>query len=451
MKELSQVRFDALAAYCRSPWTVLASEEVRWYQAYDEAILIVVIRDRADDDYSAMLLARDLKERYRWVEMTEFKQTADEAVAAAKDKVEQVFMALEKERVQGDEKGKPIDFFTPVVPKERLHPHFVAMTTQEGYSPALELIRPMMRWYEDADGNFIEQFQTTGFDTRLWELYLFAAMVEAGYALDRSQAIPDFHGQSLLGELCVEATTINPSRDAQGNIVPTPPMDTMEQIMTFQREYMPIRFAGPLTAKLTKKYWERANVQGLPLVFAIQDFHAPMAMTMSRAGLPIYLYGMDQDWKHEADGKLVITPRQVTMHRWGAKEVPSGFFNLPGAENVSAVIANASATVSKFNRIGVMAGFGSKRVRMIRRGVAANMDPNASVPIPFVQDVNAPDYDETWIEGMDVYHNPNAKYPIDPMMLPGAAHHRPGPDGQVETLAPKWQPMSSHTLITVQE
>jgi hypothetical protein len=37
----------------------------------------------------------------------------------------------------------------------------------------------MMHWYEDPDGNFIEQFQTTGFDARLWELYLFAMFCEA--------------------------------------------------------------------------------------------------------------------------------------------------------------------------------------------------------------------------------------------------------------------------------
>ena len=44
----------------------------------------------------------------------------------------------------------------------------------------------MMRWHEDADGNLIEQFQTSGFDARIWELYLFAALSEAGYGIDRS-------------------------------------------------------------------------------------------------------------------------------------------------------------------------------------------------------------------------------------------------------------------------
>ena len=63
MKDIKQVRFEALAAYCRQPGALIAAEEVRWLEAYDEEVLVVVIRDITDGDYSAMLLARDLKER----------------------------------------------------------------------------------------------------------------------------------------------------------------------------------------------------------------------------------------------------------------------------------------------------------------------------------------------------------------------------------------------------
>jgi hypothetical protein len=174
-----------------------------------------------------------------------------------------------------------------------------------------------------------------------------------------------------------------------------------------------------------------------------------MSMTLSRGALPTYLYGFVHYWRYEEDGKLVILPKRVGTHRWGAKEVPSGFFSLSGAENISAVVSNPSATISKFNRMGAVARFGSARVRQIRRGLAADFDPNAVAPLPFARDVNDPNYSERWIEGMDVYHNPNALHPLDPMLLPGAAHHRLLPDGQVETLAPAWQPMSSHTLISI--
>ncbi|AJG17426.1 hypothetical protein [Cupriavidus basilensis] len=449
MNDISKARFEALAAYCRQPGALIAAEEIRWLEAHGEAMLIVIIRDVADGDYAAMVLARDLKERYRWVEMTPFFDTVDQALATAPEVVERVYADLDKQRTQGDEKGRPVDFFMPVVPKEKLNRDFATITALEGYSPAVDLMKPMMRWYEDADGNFVEQFQTTGFDTRLWELYIFAMLVEAGYVLDRSVAIPDFQARNAFGEICVEATTVNPSRDAQGQLVPPPPLDTEEQVKQFEQEYMPIRFAGPLTAKLAKKYWEKPSVQGHPLLFAIQDFHAPMSMLVSRSALPIYLYGMTWGWHHDANGKLVIAPLKVDVHRWGTKNVQSGFFNLPGAENVSAIIANASATISKFNRMGVLAGFGSKRVRLVREGTAVSLDPNAAEPLHFVHDVNAPGYSETWMEGADVFHNPSAKHRLDPAMLPGAAHHRLLENGQLESRVPAWQPFASTTRIFV--
>ena len=192
MEDIKRVRFEALGRYCRQPLALYAADEVRWLHAHDEAVLVVVIRDRADGDFSAMLLARDLRERYRFVEMTAFFATVDEAVAIAPDLIERVYADLERLRVQGDEKGKPVDFFAPVVAVDKLNPDFAKVSTLEAYSPAVALVKPMMRWHDDADGNFVEQFQTTGFDTRLWELYVFAMLVEVGYILDRSSAIPDF-------------------------------------------------------------------------------------------------------------------------------------------------------------------------------------------------------------------------------------------------------------------
>ncbi len=451
MQDIKQVRFEALAAYCRQPGALVQGMEVRWLQAYDEAILVVVIKDIEDGDFAAMLLARDLKERYRWVEMTKFFPTIDEALAAAPARIEKVHSDFTEERAQGDEKGQPVDFFKPVVPMEKRNPDFVTISSLEGYSPAVELMKPMMRWYEDADGNFIEQFQTTGFDTRLWELYLFATLVEAGFVFDKRFAMPDFCARNAFGKLCVEATTVNPSRTPAGEPIPPPPQETKEEIEVFQKQYMPIRYAGPLTAKLAKKYWEKEHVKGKPLILAIQDFHAPNSMVMSRTSLPIYLYGMDWDWEKNTEGTLIITPKKIERHVWGQKTVPSGFFSFPGSENISAVIANSSATISKFNRVGVRAGFGSERVRLIRQGTAANLDSSSVLPTVFVHDVNAADYSETWIEGMDVYHNPNAVHVLHPAMLQGAAHHRLLADGQLESHVPNWQPFGSYTSIHIQE
>ena len=150
-----------------------------------------------------------------------------------------------------------MDFFRPVVRRSRLNRDFLRLAEEEGYSPARGIIEPMMNWYEDLDGNFIEQFQTTGFDARLWELYLFATFVEAGYRIADVQAVPDFLCEGLFGEFAVEATTVNPTQDKRGRPVPPPPQETREQKQRYSKEYMPIKYASTLSSKLKRKYWEK--------------------------------------------------------------------------------------------------------------------------------------------------------------------------------------------------
>ena len=57
------------------------------------------------------------------------------------------------------------------------------------------------------------------------------------------------------------------------------------------------------------------------------------------------------------DGKLVITNRDLKSHTFKGKTIESGFFSLPDAENVSAVVFSNAGTLAKFDRIGVLAGY----------------------------------------------------------------------------------------------
>jgi hypothetical protein len=145
---------------------------------------------------------------------------------------------------------------------------------------------------------------------------------------------------------------------------------------------------------------------------------------------------------------FTVVPYEIREHRLDAKVVPSGFFRLPDAENVSAVIFNSGGTLAKFNRMGVRAGFGTDNVILIRSGTIADLDPDASEPLKFVQFVTE-GYPETWIEGMDVYHNPNALHPLDPDLLPGAAHQELVAGGQIRTTAPALKPFESRTTAVM--
>jgi hypothetical protein len=426
------------------------AEELGYYEHDAERVLGVVIRDRTDHDFAGMVLARDELRQYRWITSTGFQPAQRWAETLLRRELEQAAMEPDAAYYQGHQNPRPVDFFAPVVPTERLHTAFRSLIEAEQYSSARGIIEPMMRWYKDVDGNFIEQFQTTGFDARLWELYLFAMLTEVGFLIDREMPAPDFVARGLLGEIAIEAVTVNPTQHGAGALGEPPDLSTEEGKWAFRNEYMPIKFGSALYSKLLKEYWTKEHVRGLPLLLAIQDFSLPGSMTFTGSALELYVYGYDHDWTRDDAGKLIVTPRRVTSHRWGQKEIPSGFFFQPGAENISAVLANFSGTISKFNRMGRLAGFGSKRIRMIRRGFAIDLNPNASEPLPFQHDVGAPDYHETWVEGCSVYHNPIAALPLDPDLMPGATHLRLREDGQVVPMArPDFHPLGSTTLLGV--
>ncbi len=158
-----------------------------------------------------------------------------------------------------------------------------------------------------------------------------------------------------------------------------------------------------------------------------------------------YVFGYDHEWHRDEQGGLVITPQKITNHKWNDKEIPSGFFDLLGSENVSAVLFSNSGTISKFNRMGVLGGFGSNRVLLVREGTCVDHDSNAAAPKVFRRIVNAQDYIEFWTEGLDVFHNPKAQIPLDPSLTPGAAHHFLQEDGNVVSHTPDWHPLGSFT------
>lgn len=438
MNAISQLRFDSLAGYSRSPTSALIAKELEWYEEANERILGLIALDLPDQDYVSYVLGRDAKGRFRAVWLECSIETQEAATEILQRKLAEFSQSPPEAFHQGDEVGKPLDFFTLLVAADRQHPIFATLTSERGYSPARTLIGEMMHYFEDIDGNFVQQFQSDGFDARLWELYLYALLSELGYGFDRQHAVPDFHCQGLLGDFFIEATTVNPS-DAATHV------DTSNRDAYFQH-YVPMKYGSALFSKLKRKYWEQPHVARLPLVFAIQDFHAPHAMAWSNSALVEYLYAIRQVERVNAEGKAEIVSERVTEYRWGDKSpIPAGFFLLPDSENISAVLANPSGTLPKFNRMGFLAGFGGRDIKMLRSG---HCYKGSLTPEQFYAEVHSPDYAESWCEGLSVYHNPKAKIPLPPETFPCAAHHT-SRGGRILSHQPPFHPVGSTTHIIV--
>lgn len=421
LEKLSLLRFNALAGYARQPFLALMSVELFWYATDGEEVLATVLRDNEDQDYAVVCFCRDLLDRYRFATISDFKPTLAMAQAEVPKKMKEVLDNFDEQRVQGDEKGPPVDFFTLVKPAGKHHEKFLRLCEDPLYSPAKGIIESMMRWNPDTGGNFIEQFQTgsqTGsFGHRLWELYLFAMVTEANMVVTKEHAIPDVCAKGLFGDVVIEATTVNPSIGKDKMVVPPPPVGTKEEQESYVRHYMPIKFAGPLTTKLAKKYWTREHVRGKPLIFAIQDFPDYERQLFSADALYSYLYGV---YMESAASEL----EEIDSHQWGSKApVPSGFFSLPGSEYVSAVLYNPHASIEKFVRMGMLAGFGSTAVKATRETTSWQNSARGGALYKVKALVGSNGYEERWMDGMVVYHNPQALNPLDLKMFAGAAQY----------------------------
>ncbi|UPT95114.1 hypothetical protein J4G48_0038745 [Bradyrhizobium barranii subsp. apii] len=186
-------------------------------------------------------------------------------------------------------------------------------------------------------------------------------------------------------------------------------------------------------------------MQGLPFLIAVQDFHSPGSMRLINSAMTEYVFGVRHTLR---EGGVHV--EWIGEHVWGNVREPSGFFHFENAENVSAVIVNSQGTLPKFNRIGYLAGFGDRGVRMIRTGLRrGELDGGNPMPRPFRQVVHATGYSEAWVEGMVVLHNPRALRPRNPSLIPGAAHEFLQEDGRIISLLPPFHPHFSMTSITV--
>lgn len=444
VKNLDVKRFNALVGQSRSPAAAYISEELEWYADSGEIVLGVVLRDTVDNDYVGVLLGRDYGNRFRAIDVQASILTQDEARTWVKGGIKWHSGTGSSVFPQGDE-SSGLDLFKPVVPTVKQHPFFTKLAGEESFIPAKAVINELMPHFKDIDGNFIEQFQSTGFDARLWELYLNTYLIEEQLFFDREHHAPDFIVKKYGKQVSIEAVIVGRNPDNPASLLRVEPkFPHPSEIFEKHKNEMPIKFGSPLFSKLKKEYWKLEHVKGSPLVFAIADFHDDQSMLWSSNALINYLYGVKHDFSYDKNGQLIISALKIEKHQVGDKVIPSGYFFQPDAENVSAVLFSSSGTISKFNRIGRQAGFGPKNIIMHRYGTCHDHDPNSSLPKIFAYQVTT-ESNETWAEGLSMFHNPNAKYPVPVELFPSIAHHY-FDNGQIISNLPDFHPYTSTTI-----
>lgn len=430
--------FDLYALGGRRVEALIMSEEVSWWSNNDETVIGTVLIDRTDGDFAWVIMARDKIGRFRCINLNTDIDTLKKAETEIKSKIKEISSGTGFNGIieQGDEPQSSTSLLAipKGIDKKQLHPYFLHLVDAEYSEPAKKVIEEISKWMFPADKHFVNEFQRFQFDQRLWEVYLWATFKELGYEVIQHEA-PDFECKNFMANFLVEATTISPSQSGALAIHPNP--ETEEEYQKFLEEYMPMKVGSALTSKLNKRnaqgnaYWEMPHVKSKPFILAIEDFHKAAdlekaevgSMVYSQTAFFIYLYGNRVIWEKRPDGTLYFETAPVEEHKYGEKAIPSGFFDLNGAENISAILFSNSGTISKFTRMGVCAGFGKEDFKYYRAGTLFNPDPNAEVGIPFVVDVGSDEYGEFWSDDLQLFHNPNAKNPLKREWFPNVTHH----------------------------
>lgn len=332
-----------------------------------------------------------------------------------------------------------MSLFEPVVAREEFGRQFREVAEGRQFAPARAIIDEVFERMGDRDGNFAVQFQTAGFDARLWELYLYSAFEEQGWEIDQTHPSPDFLLSDSRFAWGVEATTAAGSPGALE-------VGTEKDLLDFLAHELPIRLGSPLYSKMQRRYHEAPHMTDKPLVLALESFISDNGFFFSENTIADYLLGRRAVSERQPNGSLKVTFERIKEHRIGDKVIPSGFFEHAETEDIAAVMFSNAATISKFNRIGYRRQIPNEIVMMTRLGMAAVHDPNASEPVFFNYDVA--ERDETWSEGLVLIHNPQARRPLPESLLPGLAHYRLEGE-QVVGQLPEFHAFSSRTLIVI--
>lgn len=435
-------RFQAYLMFTRRPIIHIFGEELEYYSNEDETLLGLIIMDYTDRDFHYHILARDEVNHFRTFENSDSLDTITEVREKLIARMK--WLTLEGvKKVDQDGTFKGVNLFIDQIPENQQHPYYKLLKDNFAQLAAKEILTEITRFYKDIDGDFIKQFQSSnGFDSRLWEIYLFCFLTEELFELSRTHSSPDFMISKGEDEIAVEAVIVN--RKPENAPLINKPFKSKEETREINKNEMPLRFSSSLDSKLKKEYWNLPHVKGKPLIIAIADFHEDFSMTWSFSALLELLYGYKHSYYYDEKGTLVISPIKVEDYtKASGAKVSSGFFFREKAEYISAVIFSSTATLSKFNRIGKQCDFGDDRCVLIREGAYHDHDPNASVPKRFIYKVDSSSF-ETWSEGVSVYHNPRAIHPIDPILFPSAAHHKLE-DGQIISNNPDFFPYFSIT------
>lgn len=306
-----------------------------------------------------------------------------------------------------------MDLFTPIVPDDKQHPNFKNVIKPEAYGER-EIFQHWADGFPDRDGKFVKEFQTT-FNSSFWEVYLHGLFKDYGFQMDWSKPFPDFNLINAGSGIIVEAVTTNSALGSIAEWEKTAPMTQQvidKNFWPLNREAM-IRLSNSLSTKVRKynsSYAKQSHVKDRPYVIAVAPFEQPDFQFQYDRPIRalLYDYYIDETTFLNNPHLYPDGPPGISLgsiEKDNGSTIDLGIFLDGQWAEVSAVIFSCVATWGKTIAM-------SNHVRL---GFVSTTWGGANGPYPKMAQIGKPSEDIT--DGLQIFHNPFAKNPIDPAIF----------------------------------
>lgn len=264
----------------------------------------------------------------------------------------------------------------------------------------------------DRDNKFVKEFQTT-FESSFWELYLFAMLKELNVNIDFTKSTPDFVCEKRGVKFCLEATIANPEVGG----IHAYGFDEVHlnfdiDFQEFNRKSI-IRICNSIISKARKyqnSYKNLEHVIGKSLILGLNSFDRPHSHLIGNKGVIAVLYGIYLNEEKCIAEKLDFIPHEKLdfITKDNGAEISLGFFTTPEYEDISAIVYNPLATWGKLRALGELNEYNKMCIfnAFYSTEDSKNLKPEINNAIP------KENYKENLLDGLYIFHNPYAKYPL---------------------------------------
>lgn len=332
-----------------------------------------------------------------------------------------------------------LDFLTPVIPEEKQHENFKSIKevgfkaspptekdyyTHISHNSTRKMISEWSEGMPDRDHKVVKEFQET-FNSTFWEIYLYALFKECGAQFFWEHSSPDFHISINNLELIIEATIAEAANGKLNEWDKNPLYDYVVDNDALNKEAM-VRLLNSIYSKVSKYnkiYKKLPHTSGKPFILAVNGFEQPGFFFKADRPMRAILYDdyVDETLYKSNPSKYPYGPPSTQLgfiEKDNGTELDLGIFLNSGLSEISAIIHNPIASTTKASILGVKKYPSIDPVDLSRILNPIYADATG-------RPILISEYNETIFDGLQVYHNPHADYPLDYSIfhVPGATQY----------------------------